>query len=157
MCPKPKHISSQATLDLFFVIPVIAVKRGDWLANISTNYNSKTHAASKNLATTLSVHHKHMQKTPYLGFRAIPTSHPRSSVPPLFIKFLKSSQGCKASGTASADPTPRPELWVPLSPAIQLPTCLPLLVLNIACGNKYIYCKKIVCRCPKQHKTTQRD
>ena len=26
-----------------------------------------------------------------------------------------------------------------------------------ACGNKYKYCKKIVCRCPKQQKTTQRD
>ena len=30
-------------------------------------------------------------------------------------------------------------------------------VASKACGNKYKYCKKIVCRCPKQQKTTQRD
>ena len=44
--------------------------------------------------------------------------------------------------------------------SLSIEVCIPPeeeAIASKACGNKYKYCKKIVCRCPKQQKTTQRD
>ena len=128
MCPKPKHISSQATLDLFFVIPVIAVKRGDWLANISSNYNPQTKIWPLPPVFTTSTY----KRPPILVSEQF---QPPTPVP-VFHPFLSNSSN-RARVVKPVAPLPQ----IPphdqscefLSPsAIQLPTCLPLLVLNIA-------------------------